>query len=62
MKRNISIRLDTTSEQNQKFCKLQKAYHDACNQIVREVIENRCWNRFSLHHLVYAQVRKNSLA
>ena len=61
MKRTISIRLETCSLQGQKFYDLQDAYCKACNLIVPAVIENRCWNRFSLHHLVYSHVRQNSL-
>ena len=60
MKRTISIRLETTEEQGQKLKQLQEAYHEACNQIVPFVRENRCWNRFALHQLVYSQVRKSS--
>jgi putative transposase len=60
MKRTISIRLETTEEQSQKLSTLRDAYHKACNQIVPFVIENRCWNRFSLHHLVYHTIRKIS--
>jgi putative transposase len=60
MKRTISIRLEITSDQNRKLCDLRKYYHQVCNQIVPMVQENRCWNRFSLHHLVYSQVRKIS--
>ena len=60
MKRTISIRLETTPEQNQKLETLQRAYHDACNAIVPIAAENRCWNRYSLHHLVYKQIRNTS--
>ena len=60
MKRTISIRLETCSLQDRKFYDLQDAYCKACNLIVPAVIENRCWNRFSLHHLVYSHVRQNS--
>lgn len=60
MKRTISVRLETTQEQNKKLQNLQEAFLIACNQIVPHVVENRCWNRISLHNLVYTKIRKNS--
>ena len=57
MKRTISIRLDTTFEQDKNLLQLQTAYHFVCNQIVPEVTANRCWNRVALHRLVYAKIR-----
>ena len=60
MKRTISIRLDTTQEQERQLLQLQEAYHSACNQIVPDVVANRCWNRVALHHHVYTKVRLTS--
>ena len=60
MKRTISIRLDTTPEQNTKLFQLQEAYMFACNQIVPDVIATRCWNRVALHGFVYSKIRKTS--
>src|SRR3989304_8492905 len=60
MKRTISIRLDTTPEQNIKRFQLQEAYLFACNKIVHDVIAARCWNRVALHRLVYSKIRKTS--
>lgn len=60
MKRTISIRLDTTPEQDKKLFQLQEAYHHTCNQIVSDVITNRCWNRVALHRLVYSKIREAS--
>lgn len=60
MKRTISIRLDVTPEQHQKLVELQEAYLSACNQIVPDAREHRCWNRFALHNLVYSKIRKTS--
>ena len=60
MKYTISIFLETASEDKLKFVKLQDDYHLACNQIVPSVVEERCWNRVDLHHLVYKKIRKNS--
>ena len=55
MKRTISIRLDTTTEQDVLLLQLQEAYHCVCNQIIRDVISNRCCNRVALHRLVYSK-------
>lgn len=60
MKRTISIRLDTTSEQNKKLSELAEAYRCACNRIVSDVVTHRCWNRVALHRLVYTGIRKAS--
>jgi putative transposase len=60
MKRTISIRLDTTADQDKKLLQLQEAYYCACNQIVPEAVTNRCWNRVALHRLVYSKVRSTS--
>lgn len=60
MKRTISIRLDTTVEQYKLLLQLQEAFLSACNQIVPDVIANRCWNRVALHKLVYSKVRQTS--
>ncbi len=60
MKRTISIRLDTNREQEKQLLQLQEAYLFACNQIVPDVVANRCWNRVALHHLVYAKIRRTS--
>lgn len=60
MKRTISIRLEMTHEESQKFLALRDAFFDACNQIVPFVVEHRCWNRVALHHLVYTKIRGSS--
>ena len=60
MKATISILLETIQDQEQSFSNLQQTYHLVCNQIVPSVIENRCWNRVALHHLVYKKIRENS--
>lgn len=58
MKRTISIRLETTKEDDQKLLSLRDAFLEVCNQIVPYVVENRCWNRVSLHNLVYSKIRE----
>jgi len=60
MKRTINIRLDTILDEDEKLLELQDAYFAACNQIAPDAQENRCWNRFALHKLVYSKIRKTS--
>ena len=60
MQRTISILLETRQEESKQFSQLQEAYHSACNQIVPDVIANRCWNRVALHRLVYTKMRSIS--
>lgn len=60
MKRTISIRLDTTLEQDKELVRLQEAYLSVCNQIVPDARENRCWNRVALHKFVYTKIRRTS--
>src|SRR5947209_10480261 len=60
MQRTISILLDTDRETRERFSALQKAYRSACNQIVPDVIANRCWNRVALHRIVYTHMRSIS--
>ena len=60
MKKTISIKLKTNCEEAQKLSALREAYREACNAIVPFVIENRCWNRYSLHSLVYNHIRRIS--
>ena len=60
MKRTISIRLDTISDQEKLLMQLQEAYYSACNQIVPDAVSNRCWNRVALHRLTYSKIRQTS--
>ena len=58
MKRTISIKLLTTSEQNVALEDLQKEFNAACNQIVPLAAANKCANRVALHHISYYAVRE----
>jgi putative transposase len=60
MKRTISLKLILSEEQSDALLATQKAFSDACNQIVPFAIENRCWNRVALHHLCYYKIRESS--
>ncbi len=37
---------------------LQQAFADVCNAIAPVVRETRCWNRVTLHHLLYRSLRE----
>lgn len=59
MKRTISLKLDLSEEQKQALLETQVAFSTACNEIVPFVVENRCWNRVTLHHISYYKVRES---
>ena len=52
------MKLATTPEQSEALQVLAEQFAAACNMIVPTVIEHRCWNRVTLHHLVYYKVRE----
>jgi IS605 OrfB family transposase len=60
MQRTVSLKLKPTLAQREKLSLVQSAYSNACNLIVPTVVEHRCWNRVTLHHLVYYPVREQS--
>lgn len=60
MQRTISISLDTIQEQEKDLSDLQWAFAEACNLLVPEIIEHRCWNRVALHNLTYSKIREVS--
>lgn len=59
MKRTIALKLTLSQEQSDSLLETQESFANACNQIVPFAIENRCWNRVTLHHLCYYNVREN---
>src|SRR6266849_6289926 len=61
MKRTISIKLQTTKEQNSHLSHLQEAYLAACNDLTSFVTQHRCWNRVALDNLSYSHIRSRSL-
>lgn len=58
MKRTVSLKLLTTSEQSEALSTLADTFAKACNAIVPHSQENRCWNRVALHHLSYYAIRE----
>lgn len=59
MKRTISIKLITTSEQSVKLHKLQQIFNETCNNVAKIARDHRCWNKVDLHRLAYYQIRLN---
>jgi len=60
MFKTISLKLNLDPAQAESLRLVQSAYADACNALVPIVVNNRCWNRFSLHNLSYNQLRPQS--
>jgi IS605 OrfB family transposase len=58
MKRTISIKLETSPEQDSRLFLLQREFARACNALVPSVVENQCSNRVKLHHLGYYATRE----
>jgi hypothetical protein len=54
----ISIPLHTTTEQTKSLQALQVAFAEVCNALMPRVQETRCWNRVTLHHLAYRELRQ----
>lgn len=53
----LNIPLDTTPEQNARLAALQVTFAAACNWLAPRVQSTRIWNRVTLHHLYYRQLR-----
>lgn len=54
----LSVVLDTTPEQKARLQALQRAFARVCNALAPVVRQSRCWNRVTLHHLMYRQLRE----
>lgn len=53
----LSVHLDASAEQAVRLQALQSAFAEVCNALVPVVQQTRCWNRVTLHHLVYRDLR-----
>jgi len=54
----LVIPLTTTAKQAESLLALQRAFAEVCNAIAPKVRATRCWNRVTLHHLVYRTLRE----
>src|SRR4051812_32171468 len=58
MHTEVRIALNASAEQTARLLNLQKAFAQVCNALAPIVQRNRCWNRVTLHHLAYRELRE----
>ena len=61
LNRTVCVRLLVNPEDSVKLSETHALYRDACNFVVPIVCKNkelRLWQRFSLHHVAYSQIRE----
>lgn len=54
---SIQFFLSTSPEQAAELQRLQAAFAAACNHVAPLAQANHCWNRVTLHHLAYRELR-----
>ena len=54
----LRIPLNGSPEQLCRLRALQEAFSQVCNGLAPLVQQSRCWNRVTLHHLAYKQLRE----
>ena len=54
----LHIPLNTDAEQLKRLQDLQKGFAQVCNALAPLVQQTRIWNRVTLHHLAYRQLRQ----
>ena len=54
----LRIPLNGSPEQLASLQALQQTFAQVCNALAPLVQQNRCWNRVTLHHLAYKQLRE----
>ena len=60
MLRTISIKLLVSEDTYEALKLVQRAFSEACNNIVPFAKENRVFNKVKLHHLCYYDIRERS--
>ena len=58
MHTDVRVRLNASAEQLTRLLNLQKAFAQVCNALAPIVQRSRCWNRVTLHHLAYRELRE----
>lgn len=53
----FSVVLSVSADQHERLFKLQTAFAALCNDLAPFVSEQQCWNRVTLHHLKYKELR-----
>lgn len=59
MSSTLRIALNAAPEQAARLEALQSMFADACNTLAPLVQRTRCWNRVTLHHLAYRDLRES---
>lgn len=54
----LRIPLNGSPQQLDSLRSLQKAFAQVCNAVSPLVLQTRCWNRVTLHHLAYKLLRE----
>ena len=54
----LHVVLNTTLEQAARLEALQVAFAEVCNALAPVVQQTRCWNRVTLHHIAYHDLRQ----
>ena len=57
MNTSIRVPLNTSPEQFERLLALQSAFAEVCNVLAPEVQRSKVWNRVTLHHLHYRNLR-----
>ncbi len=55
---SLAIAINVSPAVDVQLKQLQRAFADVCNAIAPIVRDTRCWNRVTLHHLVYRSLRE----
>jgi len=58
MNSSICVPLNTSAEQTARLIDLQTTFAEVCNALAPVVQQTRCWNRVTLHHLTYKDLRE----
>ena len=53
----LLIPLNESPDQFAKLCSLQATFAQVCNSLAQQVQQSHCWNRVTLHHLAYKNLR-----
>lgn len=57
MNSRLRVVLQASPEQAARLRALQQAFAEVCNALAPLVQQTRCWNRVTLHHLAYRDLR-----
>lgn len=58
MNSSLCLRLNADPAQTASLARLQAVFAEVCSALAPVVRDNRCWNRVTLHHLMYRKLRE----